>query len=326
MTDRSSTAAQSSAVAWLSRLHAGDMSGEESNAFEAWRQVPENRAAFAALSAVYERLDAVGDDPRIRGAREGALRRAQRRRNLSAMAIAAMVSAISISSVWYVSHMSPRQPAVAAAAIATEVGQTARVGLSDGSRLILDADTAIAVHFTGQRRDITIKRGRALFEVAKDPARAFVVTTRRGAVKATGTVFAVAMGAEELDVVLQEGTVAVSLPGTEKRPAIAPIAMNPGTRLTTDGDGWTLRPAVTDNALAWTRGFMVFDKTTLADAVAEMNHYSRRKIVLGPGLADEAISGTFQTGRQEEFAKALAAYGMVKIATSRTDEIVLSKK
>ena len=61
--------------------------------------------------------------------------------------------------------------------------------------------------------------------------------------------------------------------------------------------------------MAWRRSEAVFDDVTLSEAVAEMNRYSRKVIVL---VGDDSfkslrISGLYRTGDNASFARAVAA-------------------
>src|SRR3546814_12246707 len=61
----------------------------------------------------------------------------------------------------------------------------------------------------GERRDITLLAGRALFDVAKDPQRPFVVKAGDRTITALGTLFDVDVSPTELRATLAEGVVAV---------------------------------------------------------------------------------------------------------------------
>src|SRR3546814_18572093 len=61
----------------------------------------------------------------------------------------------------------------------------------------------------GERRDITLLAGRALFDVAKDPQRPFVVKAGDRTITALGTLFDVDVSPTELRVTLADGVVAV---------------------------------------------------------------------------------------------------------------------
>lgn len=318
------TMVEEDAATWLARLQCGNLDDADRQRFDAWRYIPSHAAAFEVLSALYGRLDAIGAEQPLLAAREAALRRASRRPTFQKIAITAAIALAGVTGSWFVIASRKATPAMTEQIVSTQVGQGATTTLADKSRVTLDADTQIAVSFGGEMRHIRLMRGRAYFEVAKDAARTFVVTTPFGTVRATGTAFSVGTRSDELDVVLREGGVRVALGAGISRDPSAPIAMLPGTKLTANARGWTLRPVPSDNALAWTQGFVVFDNERLRDAVEELNAYSNRKIVLHSGLVDRRISGTFRAGRQDDFAQALSAYGIAKIEKTRPDAIILA--
>ena len=69
-----------------------------------------------------------------------------------------------------------------------------------------------------------------------------------------------------------------------------------------------------EQVMAWKRNEAVFDDTSLADAVAEMNRYSRTPIVLvgAETMTDRRISGVFRTGDNAGFAHAVAVlHGLI---------------
>src|SRR3546814_18739257 len=75
----------------------------------------------------------------------------------------------------------------------TEVGERRVALLDDQSRLSLDADSLVEVDMSDRQRELTLVRGRAKFDVAKDPLRTFTVVAGDKMVVATGTSFSVEM-------------------------------------------------------------------------------------------------------------------------------------
>ena len=59
--------------------------------------------------------------------------------------------------------------------------------------------------------------------------------------------------------------------------------------------------------VAWRHGEVILDRTVMADAVAELNRYDKTQLVIDdPVVAALAISGIYQAGDSEEFARAMA--------------------
>jgi transmembrane sensor len=210
-------------------------------------------------------------------------------------------------------------------AYSTKVGEQRLVVLEDGSRMLLNTDTRLRVDFGSTQRTVEVRDGEAFFEVAKDARRPFVVRVAGTEVVAVGTAFAVryapaARAADELTVTLVEGHVNVRPASRKARDALAPerpVSMKAGDRLLLDRQRRDAvdpvvarldRPDV-QRVMAWKRSETVFDDTSLADAVAEMNRYNRTPIVLLDGLrsSDLRISGLYRTDDCIGFANAVAA-------------------
>ena len=211
----------------------------------------------------------------------------------------------------------------------TEVGEQRLVVLRDGTRMSLNTSTRVRVDLGLAQRTVQVEGGEALFEVAKDASRPFVVRAAGSEVRATGTAFvvryapALAGKREALDVTLVEGRVVVhgvehGLPAAEVEPA---VEMLPGQRLRFVGGAGLTRSAAApktqldrprmDQVLAWKRGEALFDNASLAEAAAEMNRYSAVPIHVADAgdlgaLGGLRVSGVFKTGDNLSFARAVA--------------------
>lgn len=212
----------------------------------------------------------------------------------------------------------------------TAVGEAQTVMLDDGTRMSLNTDTRVRVVFSAKQRTVNIGAGEAAFEVAKDAQRPFVVRAGGSEVVALGTVFSVRLTTpgpnigESLSVTLVEGKVSVRAAAGAGAGEVAPerpLVMNPGERIRlakvggakTSATQQMDRPRL-EQVLAWKRNEAMFDGATLAEAVAEMNRYSRNPVVLVGDLAqaDWQVSGQFRTGDNAAFADALAKlHGLV---------------
>ncbi len=201
----------------------------------------------------------------------------------------------------------------------TAIGEQRRVALADGSWVTLDTDTQITVWLRAGRREIILEQGRAFFEVAPDARRPFIVTAGAASVVAIGTAFGVSRQDASLSVILEHGRVNVAL-GASKN-----FDLVPGDRLvSTPGEPARLDHPDLSLLMAWRQGRLGFDGETLAAAVAEMNRYGRRPLVIAdPAIANLRISGLFNAGDSDAFAKSVAALLPVS-ADSGPTEIVLN--
>lgn len=93
---------------------------------------------------------------------------------------------------------------------ATEIGEQRSITLEDGSSVELNSRSRIRVRFTQTQRSVDLLEGQALFTVAKNPARPFIVVTADSHVRAVGTQFDVYRKHTGTVVTVVEGRVAVA--------------------------------------------------------------------------------------------------------------------
>lgn len=197
--------------------------------------------------------------------------------------------------------------------VRTAVGESRDIGLTDGSRVRLGSDSAIAFHFTPTERRIELLQGEALFEarsVDTDPARLdpelrpFVVAAAGGTTRALGTRFIVERLATHTRVVGIEHQVAVALASV---PAAA-TTLSEGQVLRYDasrvGPVQTLAPAL---AQAEAKGQLVFERTPLADVVQRLNRHFVGHLSVRGDAAVREVSGVFPASDVEGAIAALKA-------------------
>lgn len=169
-------------------------------------------------------------------------------------------------------------------------GEMPRIALGDGSQVTLNGESAIAEYFDGATRRVALLRGEAYFEVARDPARPFVVEAGPGRIEARGTAFDVNLVAGEVDVTVTEHSVAVAVPGG------AEMRVPSGRRLRYDAAGILREPAPVPEGLEtpWRSGRLVFEDRPLAAVVEEIfRHLPGKVVVADSATASRRISGAF---------------------------------
>jgi transmembrane sensor len=194
--------------------------------------------------------------------------------------------------------------------LVTTLGEIRRVPLTDGSHITLDTQSRVSVRYEPATRLVRLETGEALFEVAKDPGRPFVVQAGNTRVRAVGTAFIVRRHSDtDVEVTVTEGTVDVWRETSTPEPAIRLAA---GKRtLTTPQEiapPQELTGAQLAGAVAWEGGVIDLNGRTLADAAAEFNRYNRQLVVISdPRLAAQTVVGRFQATNPLAFVTAAAA-------------------
>jgi transmembrane sensor len=174
----------------------------------------------------------------------------------------------------------------------TDFGEQRSIALSDGSIVVLNTVSEIAVHYDTDARRVELLSGEALFDVASDPQRPFVVETGTVALKALGTRFSVYHTPETTRLAVVEGVVrAVSRQQPEQE-----VLVQAGEGAVAMADGAIHRKDEidVDKAIAWTERRLIFEKAPLADVVSEFNRYNRQPLIVqDPQLAERRITSVF---------------------------------
>ena len=188
--------------------------------------------------------------------------------------------------------------------------------LDDGTLVELNRGAHIAVAFVAAERRVRLEHGEALFTVAKNPARPFVVEAAGVTVRAVGTAFNVRLGDAGVDVLVTEGRVQLERPAA---PLAEPPFLAAGQRVTIPFAGPPPPAAAAsrdeiDRALIWQPRLLEFVSTPLAEVAAEFNRRNRVQLV----IADEAlralpIGASFRSDNLDGFVRLLETSFGVKV-------------
>jgi transmembrane sensor len=174
----------------------------------------------------------------------------------------------------------------------TDYGEQRSIALADGSIVVLNTLSEVVVRFGPEERRVELVAGEAMFDVAHDPDRPFVVGTGAVELRVLGTRFSVYRKADSVRLAVLEGVVRAAPPGAEQ----AHVLVRAGQGAVASLDGTIRRNHRIDleRVLAWTERRLIFDDVALADVVAEFNRYNRRPLIVqDPELAERRITSVF---------------------------------
>jgi transmembrane sensor len=261
--------------------------------------------------------------------------------------------------------------------IQTERGERREVALADGSVVQVDPETRLRIKYEEHVRRVFLDHGRALFHVAKNTERPFLVESNNTTVRAVGTAFAVEQQDDEsVLVTVAEGKVAVfptqalsaAVPATPNSVGSAEMHRNmstgssahplaeisspageprseavstsahlpngsvPEIYLTANqqvsvghsGSAEAVHAIDSGRALAWAEGRLIFENSSVGDAVQQFNRYNRIQIVVNDtDLAHRPISGVFSAADPESFAAFLQSVARVRVTHSDNADITI---
>ncbi len=305
------------AAAWVSRRDRGLTPTEQDEFFQWLAADPRHGERLARHQRGWSQLAHLAQWRPEHGAEPNAdllappVRLPARSRNiLRWLAPLTLAAAASLALVLFTSRDAP-----APAAVTAEPGYRQQV-LDDGTLVELNRGAQLTVAFTAAERRVQLTYGEALFTVAKNPARPFVVEAGGITVRALGTAFNVRLGPAEVDVLVTEGRVQLDRPAA---PLAAPPLVVAGQRAVVPlADHAPVTTAVSraeiDRLLAWQPKLLEFVSTPLTEVAAEFNRRNRVQLVVAdPALAALPIGASFRSDNVDGFVRLLEASFGVRV-------------
>jgi transmembrane sensor len=306
------------AARWAIRRDTGALAADEQAELDLWLAADERREGAllrAEAALVYldrgRALAGQAPDPEEIATEESSNARLFSRRKLvgGGALIAAAVAGIGGGLLW-----------PAGESFTTTIGEVRRLSLADGSVATINTASRLTVAMAKQTRRITLDDGEAWFEVAHDKARPFLVSAGDVHVRAVGTAFSVRRHADGVDILVTQGVVETWIGDGNT----APTRLSGGERaFVADATAQIVAVpagAEIERALAWRSGGLALNGEPLDYAVAELNRYNRRKLVIDdPVLGRTPIVGYFKVDDPDRFMRSVAVLLDARITASGGD-------
>jgi transmembrane sensor len=215
----------------------------------------------------------------------------------------------------------------------TGFGEQRTLTLKDGSRVELNSRSKVRIRFSDEQRIVELIQGQALFSVAKDAERPFVVDSGAVSVRAVGTQFDVYRRSAGTVVTVVEGQVVVrgdsgNLRGAplEARDVASGVLISAGQQLVaTQSRIHEPTSANLANTTAWTQQQLAFDGATLSEVAEEFNRYNERQLIIRDRAAfNFRVSGVFSSSSPQGLIRFLEDRPDVRVIESHS-EIVIEK-
>lgn len=282
------------AAEWYALFQAGPVSEADRERWAAW--MASDQAAPAAWARVESISRRFALPVPLRQAADSALSLSNRRLHdrRRALQLLGLMGATGLGA-WTAAQTPPiaRQLIALRADHHSGIGQTRELTLTDGSRVFLNADSALDVQFDHELRALRLLRGEVLVQTARDAlptARPFVVDTAQGHMRALGTRFSVRLdddGRTRLGVF--EGKVAVR---TTDSPQIETV-IDTGQRVRFDSHAIEPARAADPAREAWTRGLLLAQDQPLSVFIKELSLHRRGLLTCDTAVVHLRVVGGF---------------------------------
>ncbi len=338
------------ALEWHVRIEAGDLTQEEHAEFEAWHsEHPSHADAYDRATTVWAALgtldrETLGEALFRKPSIPSVLIRLLNSpsifsKGLAGLAVACAVLIVTVigfnASQLGLSESNPPEleERIASLVYSTAIGEQREIVLSDGSNLTLGPATEVEARFSSRVRRVTLKQGAAVFDVARDKDRPFIVAADAFEARVLGTVFDVRKSANTTRLSVVEGRVEASHPFVldgQVSSLITKHVLTAGQQVVSTGKNG-LSPVSEFNAdqfASWRSGRLSYVGASLEEMIADANRYSQIPILIDEvalATIESTVTFSFEARATDAMLTALPSLFPVTVDVSETEILIQAR-
>lgn len=185
----------------------------------------------------------------------------------------------------------------------TVVGERQRLELTDGSKVLLNTDSAFSSQVGEKQRSARLYQGEAFFDVTLKPGLPLEIEAGPVRMSANSTAFSVRYLNGVAQVHVQRGAVDVHATHGDSS-----LSLGAGDSFRVGPDGFGQREKLDPvRDLAWVQGRLIFNNSPLSDVLAELRRYYPGWIVSTNAQLDRvAVTGNYRLDNPLDVVRSLA--------------------
>ncbi|WP_028695079.1 FecR domain-containing protein [Pseudomonas cremoricolorata] len=286
------------AVEWMVELQSPPVTAQTVVDWQRWRaENPEHERAWQRIEAFGERLAIAAEHAGVAQTTLASLSPAggiERRQVFKALALLVGVGSVA----WAGRNSSTWQNL--SADYRSAVGEQRRLTLADGTRVMLNTDSAIDVHFDAHTRLLRLLRGEVQIRTASDPqARPFWAHTQQGSVHSHSSSFLLRQSKGLGSVAVSAGQLTLHA-GLQ-----APLTLQAGQKVLFSERQIGPVRALSEADGAWADGMLIANDQRLQDFLAEVSRYRPGHLGCSSEVADLRVAGTYPLADTDKILQTL---------------------
>ena len=329
------------AMGWLLRIRDGALSERDLAQWTLWYESDErHKRAFDEMQSFWLAsgdlaADAAARPYLVRPGDGGGTPRPYRRSRPYVqllgwgLALAASVALLAVGlRAW-----APRQPdRLSQPQMADSAPLFRKTVLPDGSIVQLAPRSVVAVHYTAEKRLVTMRSGEAYFSVVHNLARPFILTVNHLTIRDVGTAFNIRDAGPRTVVTVVRGSLEVVSdpePGRARAAAVPlHVRVLAGEQVRWDHLATpVLRKANTERVLAWRQGRLEYVDQPLSSVIADVNRYAKRPVIIGdPAAGHIRFTGTVFTRTADAWVQSLPNEFPVELISKGGTTLILASR
>lgn len=290
------------ATDWLVILHSGEVTGEQYQQFEQWKnQKPENALAIEQVQKFISGLNELPVNLKHQSFAHSKNEFHQTLKNNT------LLSIIGLSMLTFFLYQLPWSKWQAD--YHTDIGEIKNIPLEDGSKLTLASNSYVNIHFSHQTRTVELISGEIYIETAKDQKkRPFIVETQYGDMQALGTQFSVLHENHKTKLNVYQHAVAIH---AHHQPSTQVIQQ--GHRAVFDDHFISKSIPLKNDQPYWTQHLLVAENWPLKKVLHELYRYQEGHYFIDKTIQDIPVSGVFSLSDPQQSLETLASAHQLKL-------------
>lgn len=286
------------AIEWLVRLRFSQPTAQTEQRFQRWlQQHPHNALAWQRVEAMSDEFAGLPRELSRRTLDNSQRQRIGRRDGLKLLGLFAAIGGLA-----WTNRDTLGLPALMADT-RTATGEQRVLNADDGSRIRLNTDSAIDLHFDARQRLLSLIRGEVSIEAGTDK-RPLMVQTRDGVLGASGARLLVREREDGTLLAVRQGAVSLYAGATMNS---APLHVaRAGEALLFTAQGEIRYPQLHGDPWAWSEGVLSVQQMPLGEFVAEVSRYRPGLIRCDEAVAGLKVSGTYQLADTDQILALIA--------------------
>lgn len=315
------------AIGWFIRIKDAEADDPVRSTFEQWLMASAaHQQAYADVSNVWSSFDSTPALEKLADIadQEAFFQQTARSKKIK-NAIAGTLAAMAIGGGGWLAFNTWQAQPVMQLATQAAVGEVKSQRLQDGTLMTMNTGTEIAVTYYRDKRLVTLKQGEAIFEVARDEQRPFIIDSGKAKITVLGTRFAVNKLHKLVRVSVDHGTVKVESQQTSH------ANQQGGQLILHDGEVAEVKQIATRShhqaadAFAFEKGMVIFEEADLDEIAETLSRYRKQPLVAEPSVAGNIhLSSMLKTTAIETFIQQMPEMAPVRIVPTAQATLIKS--
>jgi len=317
------------AIGWFIRIKDIEADDPLRSKFEQWLMANvAHQQAYADVAKVWASFDSPHDLEKLADiADQDAFFQQSARSKKIKNAVAGALAAVAIGMAGLLGLQTWHAQPVMQMIAQVEVGQVQSQRLEDGTLMTMNTGTDIEVTYYRDRRLVNLKRGEAIFEVARDENRPFIIDSGKAKITVLGTRFAVNRLHKLVRVSVAHGTVRVEPQNAESATKSSTLILHDGevAEVKNDAAKAIRSHHQASDAFAFEKGMVIFEEADLDEIAETLSRYRKLPLVAEqPVSGNVHISSMLKADAIETFIHQMPEMAPVQIVPTATATLIKS--